>query len=103
MNTTPMALAPSNTYADTVSAELRDQYGIDTDDDLDRLRRVRDYLVAACVQSEWLNMRLTTYEEFFAPVLELIEELDEVLDTLESEAMYTADDGKDADDLPSRA
>lgn len=100
MNTTPTIPAPVDIYADSASAELRDQFGLHTGDDLARLRRVRDNLVAACIQSEWLEMRLTTYEEFFEPVLELIEELDDVLAILEGEELWEADDDEDAQNSP---
>jgi 16S rRNA U1498 N3-methylase RsmE len=100
MNASAVAATRSDTYEESLSALLRDQYGIETDADLDRLRRVRNYLLAACVQSERLNMRLSTYEEFFAPVHELIGELDEVLDALLMEEMHAAD-RKETEGLPS--
>lgn len=100
VTTTPPTPVAVDTYADSASAELRDQFGLHTDDDLARLRRVRDNLVAATIQSEWLEMRLSIYEEFFEPVLELIDELDDVLDIVEGEELWEADDDEDAHNLP---
>lgn len=92
MNASAMSARGTNTYADSASVELRDQYGVHTDNELNRLRRVRDNLVAACIQSEWLNLRLDIYESLFEPVLELIDQLDDVLETLEGDELWEADD-----------
>lgn len=58
-------------------------YGLDTEDGINRMQQLLAHLTAAQIAAERLNVDFITFDQLFAPLEELIEEIHLLLQSAE--------------------